>query len=114
MQASNSLTPSERAIVEHVEAHNAEALALLERVVNINSGSQNFKGGQEGGGGFAAELRAPGFQTPGGGGRGRGLRAAGGRRSRTVVVVRRGDEEDPGEPLSLAREALVAAAKGAD
>lgn len=178
MQASSSLTPPERVIVEHVDAHNAEALALLERVVNINSGSQNFKGVQEVGKVFAAELDTLGFKTrwvdgaafkraghlvadhPGTGprtllighldtvfepdspfqkferldgnkARGPGiidmkggdviivqalkaLQAAGALRSMNVVVVMTGDEEDSGEPLSLAREALVAAAKGAD
>ena len=38
------LTPDEQAIVAHVDAANAQALALLERVVNINSGTQNFAG----------------------------------------------------------------------
>ena len=34
----------EQSIVASVDAHNAEALALLEKVVNINSGTQNFAG----------------------------------------------------------------------
>src|SRR5262249_47955028 len=33
---------TERAIVQAVDAGNADALALLERIVNINSGTMNF------------------------------------------------------------------------
>src|SRR5437867_10680900 len=57
------LTAEERAIVAYVDAHNDEALALLERVVNINSGSQNFAGVREVGRIFGAELEAIGFRT---------------------------------------------------
>jgi glutamate carboxypeptidase len=177
MQSSGTLTTQERAIVEQVDARNAEGLALLERVVNINSGSQNFKGVQEVGKIFAAEFEALGFKTrwvdgaafkraghlvadhPGTGprillighldtvfepdspfqkferiegnkARGPGiidmkggdviiiqalkaLKATGTLASMNVVVVMTGDEEDSGDPLNLAREALVAAAKGA-
>ncbi len=173
-----SLTPPERAIVEHVDAHDAEALALLERVVNINSGSQNFTGVQAVGRVFTAEFDALGFQTrwvdgaafkraghlvadhPGAGprillighldtvfepdspfqkferldgnkARGPGvidmkggdviivqalkaLAAAGALKTMNVIVVMTGDEEDSGDPLSLARAPLIAAAKGAD
>ncbi len=162
-----SLTPPERAIVEHVDAHNADALALLERVVNINSGSQNFTGVQAVGRVFTAEFDALGFQTrwvdgaafkraghlvadhPGAGprillighldtvfepdspfqkferldgnkARGPGvidmkggdviivqalkaLAAAGALKTMNVIVVMTGDEEDSGDPLSLAR-----------
>ena len=63
MQPFSSLTPPERAIVDHVDAHNAEGLALLERVVNVNSGTQNFKGVREVGRIFAAEFDALGFKT---------------------------------------------------
>ena len=178
MQASSSLTPPERAIVEAVDARNAEGLALLERVVNINSGSQNFEGVREVGKVFAAEFERLGFKTrwvdgaafkraghlvadhPGTGprillighldtvfepdspfqkferidgnkARGPGiidmkggdviivqalkaLQAAGALKTMNVVVVMTGDEEDSGDPQNLAREALVAAAKGAD
>ena len=41
------------------------------------------------------------------------LQASGALKTMNVVVVMTGDEEDAGEPLSLAREALVSAAKGA-
>ena len=42
------------------------------------------------------------------------LDAAGVLKTMNVVVVMTGDEEEPGRPLSRARAALVAAAKGAD
>jgi glutamate carboxypeptidase len=178
MQGAGVLTPTERAILGHVDAKNAEGLALLERVVNINSGSQNFKGVEAVGKIFAAEFDALGFRTrwvdgaafkraghlvadhPGSGprillighldtvfepdspfqkferldgnkARGPGiidmkggnviivqalkaLQAAGALQSMNVIVVMTGDEEDSGDPLPLAREALIAAAKGAD
>ena len=53
----------ERAIVAYVDAHNAQALALLERVVNINSGTQNFAGVREVGAIFRSSLDALGFST---------------------------------------------------
>jgi glutamate carboxypeptidase len=178
MQASSGLTPDERELAGHIDAHNHEALALLERVVNINSGTQNFEGVREVGRAFRAELDALGFSTrwvdgaafkraghlvadhPGTGprillighldtvfekdspfqkferldertARGPGiidmkggnvvmvgalkaLHAAGVLKAMNVVVVMTGDEEDSGDPLSAARDALVAAAKGAD
>jgi glutamate carboxypeptidase len=42
------------------------------------------------------------------------LQAAGALKTMNVVVVMTGDEEDSGDPLSLARAALIDAAKGAD
>jgi len=42
------------------------------------------------------------------------LNAVGALKTMDVTVVMTGDEEDPGEPQSAAREALVAAAKGKD
>jgi glutamate carboxypeptidase len=62
-QSSSALTVDERAIVTHVDGHNAEALALLERAVNINSGTENHAGVREVGKLFAAELDALGFTT---------------------------------------------------
>src|SRR5690242_8509221 len=58
-------TPSaaEKAIIDAVDAHNADALALLEKVVNINSGTQNFAGVRAVGDVFRAELDALGFKT---------------------------------------------------
>ncbi len=178
MQASSSVTAEERALASYIDAHNGEALALLERVVNINSGTQNFAGVREVGHVFRAELDALGFTTrwvdgaafkraghlvadhPGRGprillighldtvfekdspfqtferidehtARGPGiidmkggdvvmvaalkaLKAQGALETMNVVVVMTGDEEDSGDPLSLAREALIEAAKGAD
>jgi glutamate carboxypeptidase len=178
MQTSSGLTSDERSLATYIDAHNHEALALLERVVNINSGTQNFEGVREVGRAFRAELDALGFNTrwidggpfkraghlvadhPGTGprillighldtvfekdspfqkfervdertARGPGvidmkggdvvmigalkaLQAAGVLKSMNVVVVMTGDEEDSGDPLTAAREALMAAAKGAD
>lgn len=53
----------ERAIVEYVDAHNGEAIELLERVVNINSGTLNLAGVREVGAIFRRELDALGFAT---------------------------------------------------
>ncbi len=172
------LTSDEQAIVAHVDAANPAALALLERVVNINSGSMNFAGVRAVGQVFRAELDALGFATRwvdgaafkraghlvaerrGSGpkvllighldtvfepdspfqrfervdaasARGPGiidmkggdvvmihaLKALGAARlldTLNLTVVMTGDEELSGEPLAAAREALVAAAKGAD
>jgi glutamate carboxypeptidase len=173
-----SLNAAERAVVKHADAHNGEALALLERVVNINSGTHNLDGVREVGKIFRAELDALGFKTqwvnqdevkraghlvadhPGTGprillighldtvfepdspfqkmeridadtARGPGiidmkggdviivqalkaLNAAGLLKTMNVIVVMTGDEEEPGDPQSKARQPLVAAAKGAD
>jgi glutamate carboxypeptidase len=59
----STLAAQERAIVEAVEARNGEALALLERVVNINSGTQNLAGVRAVGQVFRAELDGLGFTT---------------------------------------------------
>ena len=48
---------------QHVQAHSADALALLERAVNINSGTMNLAGVREVGRLFAAELETLGFKT---------------------------------------------------
>lgn len=61
--AQSPLSRDERAIVDFVDARNDEALALLERVVNINSGTQNLAGVTEVGKIFRAELDALGFKT---------------------------------------------------
>jgi glutamate carboxypeptidase len=63
MSGQPALSADERAIVAHVDGHTAEALALLERAVNINSGTQNHAGVREVGKLFAAELAALGFTT---------------------------------------------------
>jgi len=183
MQGSSPLTTDERALSVYVDAHNSEALALLERVVNINSGTQNFDGVREVGRVFQAELDALGFRTEWVDGaafkraghlvarrrplraieeagryprillighldtvfekdspfqkferidertaRGPGiidmkggdvimiaalkaLKASGALDNMNVFVVMTGDEEDSGDPLSLARKALIDAAK---
>ena len=173
----SAMSESERAIVEHVRAHTTEALALLERAVNINSGTMHLAGVREVGRLFGAELESLGFKTrwvdgaafkraghlvaehPAAGprillighldtvfepdspfqkfervgstsARGpgvldmkggdvimiqalRALEAAGALKAMNVTVVMTGDEESSGDPQSVAREALVAAAKGA-
>ena len=55
--------PVERSIVKAVDAHNAEALALLERIVNINSGTMNFAGVRQVGDALRAEFDGLGFKT---------------------------------------------------
>ncbi|HEX2780883.1 MAG TPA: M20/M25/M40 family metallo-hydrolase, partial [Gemmatimonadaceae bacterium] len=60
---STSLSATERAIVAAVDRRNADALALLERVVNINSGTRNFAGVRAVGGVFRARLDSLGFTT---------------------------------------------------
>ncbi|MCP4204556.1 MAG: M20 family metallopeptidase [bacterium] len=57
------LSREEQEIVAWIETHNGEALELLERVVDINSGTMNFAGVREVGEIFAAELEDLGFQT---------------------------------------------------
>lgn len=56
-------SPVERRIVESIDANNAGALALLEKAVNINSGSQNLAGVKAVGDVFRAEFDALGFKT---------------------------------------------------
>ncbi len=60
---SGTLSPEERAMVTFVDANNASAIALLEKSVNINSGTQNFKGVQDVGTLFRTEFDALGFKT---------------------------------------------------
>ena len=181
-------------MVATIDENNADALKLLERVVNINSGTQNFAGVREVGKVFQQEFDALGFKTrwvegapfkraghlvaehaaPGpklllighldtvfeadspfqkferidadaaeapagsrrsskseaGYARGPGiidmkggnviivqamkaLQAIGALKSMNIVVVLTGDEEDAGDPVKLARAALLDAAKGA-
>ena len=175
--AQGGLSADEKALVAFIDAHNGEAMTLLERVVNINSGTQNHAGVREVGKIFMQQLDAIGFKSewidgapfkraghlvathPGTGPkillighldtvfeadspfqkmtRGEGntaggpgiidmkggdviivaalkaLASTGALKSMNVTVVMTGDEEDSGEPLSAAREALVNAAKGA-
>ncbi|MCZ6617989.1 MAG: M20/M25/M40 family metallo-hydrolase, partial [Gammaproteobacteria bacterium] len=57
------LSPMEQAIVEHVDARSSAALDLLERTVNINSGTMNFAGVRAVGQVFRAEFDNLGFRT---------------------------------------------------
>lgn len=57
------LTPAEQKMIETVKARSADALKLLERSVNINSGTMNHDGVREVGKIFRAELDALGFTT---------------------------------------------------
>ncbi len=57
------LSTTEKQIRGYVDAHNGEAIALLERVANINSGTLNLDGVQEVGRVFRSELAALGFET---------------------------------------------------
>lgn len=59
----SSLTPPERAMASFIDANQAEAVALLERAVNINSGTQNLEGVRKVGALFRAEFDALGFTT---------------------------------------------------
>jgi glutamate carboxypeptidase len=175
--AQTGLNADEQRMMAVVEQTNDEALTLLEKVVNINSGTQNFAGVREVGKVFQQEFDALGFKTrwvdgapfkraghlvaerPGPGpklllighldtvfeadspfqkmervdqryARGPGiidmkggnviivqamnaLREIGALDSMNIVVVLTGDEEDAGDPVSLARAALIDAAKGA-
>lgn len=58
-----ALSTTERAIVARVDAGTAPAVDLLERIVNINSGTMNFDGVRAVGGILRKHLDALGFQT---------------------------------------------------
>ncbi len=62
-QSPLTLNTSERAIASAVDSHNAEALALLERIVNINSGTMNFAGVRQVGDVLRTQFDALGFKT---------------------------------------------------
>jgi len=61
--SAQDLPPVERELVAAVEERLDDALALLERVVEINSGTMNFEGVRRVGEVFAAELEDLGFET---------------------------------------------------
>ncbi len=61
--AAQDLSQVEQQIVQYVDAHNEDAIALLERIVNINSGTMNPEGVQEVGRVLRAEFDALGFAT---------------------------------------------------
>lgn len=60
---SASLSPDERAMVAFIDANNASAIALLEKSVNINSGTQNHDGVKQVGMLFRGEFDSLGFKT---------------------------------------------------
>lgn len=60
---SASLDATERAIITAVDTRSQEALELLERIVNVNSGSMNFAGVRKVGDILRLELDKLGFQT---------------------------------------------------
>ncbi|HSU93153.1 MAG TPA: hypothetical protein VLI43_05555, partial [Gemmatimonadaceae bacterium] len=57
------LTSTERALVKSIDAHNADALALLIKLVDINSGTMNFAGVRKVADVLAAQLDTLGFRT---------------------------------------------------
>ncbi len=61
--SAQTLTATERAIARAVDTHNAAALTLLERVVNINSGTNNLAGVRAVGDIFVKEFQALGFNA---------------------------------------------------
>lgn len=61
--AQSSLSRDERRIVSAVDANNARALTLLERLVNMNSGTMNFAGVRAVGDVLRAQLDSLGFRT---------------------------------------------------
>jgi len=178
LAVADGLSEVERRIVAYVDAHQAEARALLERSVDMNSGTMNFDGVRAVGRVFDGELEALGFSTrwvdgspfdraghlvaerPGDGlhvllighldtvfelsspfqryeaidaetARGPGVVDMKGGNvvmlqalaalidvealdPLHVTVVLTGDEEKPGDPIAVARAALIQAADGAD
>ncbi len=57
------LSGDEQKIVQYIDAHNGDALTFLERVVNINSGTENLAGVREVGRIFREQFDALGFRT---------------------------------------------------
>src|SRR3954462_977828 len=62
-QPAAALSVDERAVVRYVDADNARALALLQRIVDINSGTMNFAGVRRVADVLRAELDSLGFTT---------------------------------------------------
>jgi glutamate carboxypeptidase len=58
-----ALSGDEQKLTAFIDKANPQALALLEQVVNINSGSQNFEGVRKVGDVFRKEFDALGFKT---------------------------------------------------
>lgn len=57
------LSPEEQAIADYIDAHTDETVDLLERLVNINSGTLNLEGVRRVGAILDAEYREIGFDT---------------------------------------------------
>ncbi len=57
------LSPTETKLASYIDEHHAEAISLLETVVNINSGTQNFEGVKAVGDIFAERFAALGMDT---------------------------------------------------
>ena len=60
---SGGLNKAEKKIQKYVEKHTEEAIGLLEKVVNINSGTLNIEGNKTVGKVFQAPLDQLGFNT---------------------------------------------------
>ncbi len=60
---SQNLSPEEQRIVNYIDAHKDEAIALLERVVNIESATQNTAGVKQVGQVFKSEFASIGLDT---------------------------------------------------
>ena len=60
---SGGLSKTEKKIQEYVDKHSEEAIDLIEKVVNINSGTLNIDGNRTVGKIFQAELDQLGFNT---------------------------------------------------
>ena len=58
-----ALSGTERALIKSVDVHNADALALLVKIVNINSGTMNFAGVRQVADVLSAQLDSLGFKT---------------------------------------------------
>ncbi|HUS10499.1 MAG TPA: M20/M25/M40 family metallo-hydrolase [Pyrinomonadaceae bacterium] len=57
------ISPDEQKIVDYIDAHSVEAIGLLEKVVNIESPTENLAGVRQVGAVFQAEFASLGFAT---------------------------------------------------
>jgi glutamate carboxypeptidase len=96
--AGQQLSPQEQAIVRSVDAHAADAVNFLERIVNINSGTLNPAGVREVGRHFQAPLDSLGFDV----------------RWIDMPDSLTGDEESAGRPLEISRHHLIEAGRNSD
>jgi len=62
-QTNAPVSAAERGLADYIDAHNGDGLALLERVVNINSGTENLGGVRAVGDIFKSDFEALGFTT---------------------------------------------------